>query len=885
MIGGSTQAQQKASVTLTRLCCQFSVQGLQRTRLCTQCSARVMEPACGSVGDSVLLSAGLDVEHSLKNMLVELRNGGGPGDGRIVFPPTLTARQRRRAHETAERLGLGHISLGQGSSRYLTAWRMSVAERLSRFHKLLDVEEAASRANFMIEQPVQSWRILEAQGILLYNATVAEKEAASFGRERWVLEDGVGVERVGHVARFSQRARPGMPICIAEKDSTGGWVPAKEQPPGRVAWSRGKKICFVFDHSPSLSEQINCFLLVPDSSSFERMHSVIRELERGEKYAGKLLDALLGSAINDAAKSIPVSTKTRGVVNSRTSSDDEVKEEHTGQFFDKGLNVEQHAAVTLCTEPVNSPVVLIHGPFGTGKTRTLVEVIRQQVKAGRRVLVCAASNTAVDNMVQALLTGDSMLPLARAGLTERVSSSVAAYTLEALQDAQPEAAIARRLRKEAYSMQLAAEKWTRAASGGEKRRNARKEVNALFKDARRLDKMCITSVLQRTKVLCGTLTGFASALREIGDSEEARFDCVVVDEASQAITPALLLVLPYLNDLDGHGSERVPVFVMAGDHQQLPPTVLSEDVDDTGGGLKATLFEELMERDGGGLGTRIDSFVTNDELWESAKLSILHKAHALASGMVEKSQQADPQERSITSQISVALRQQYRMPVQLMAFPSAAFYGGKLIARKVVVGILETADEASIVQVGPQLEVIDMAGAGCEEEKTGEAQSSSTRLQNAVEVLSTSNPGQAELTVRVVQEILKTGTYLVTDIGVVTPYSAQVMLLRQLMVDEVEAGLEIDSVDAYQGREKEVIVLDAVRSNTEGTIGFLSDFHRLNVSITRARQKLIVIGDSATLSIDPVWAVFFEWVSDYRENPVSGISYRSFFELPSEGGW
>ncbi|CAM6101135.1 unnamed protein product [Calypogeia fissa] len=63
--------------------------------------------------------------------------------------------------------------------------------------------------------------------------------------------------------------------------------------------------------------------------------------------------------------------------------------------------------------------------------------------------------------------------------------------------------------------------------------------------------MCITSVLQRTKVLCGTLTGFASALRETGDSEEARFDCAVVDEASQAITPALLLVLPYLNDPDG----------------------------------------------------------------------------------------------------------------------------------------------------------------------------------------------------------------------------------------------------------------------------------------------------------------------------------------------
>ncbi|CAM6099397.1 unnamed protein product [Calypogeia fissa] len=124
MIGGSTQAQQKAFVTLTRLCSQsckasrelVCVLNVQRdgTRLWKRWRFCPSFP-------------GLDVEQSLKNMLVELRNGGGPGDGRIVFPPTLTARQRRRAHEIAERLGLGHISLGQRSSRCLTAWRMLLA--------------------------------------------------------------------------------------------------------------------------------------------------------------------------------------------------------------------------------------------------------------------------------------------------------------------------------------------------------------------------------------------------------------------------------------------------------------------------------------------------------------------------------------------------------------------------------------------------------------------------------------------------------------------------------------------------------------------------------------------------------------------------------------
>jgi hypothetical protein len=86
----------------------------------------------------------------------------------------------------------------------------------------------------------------------------------------------MGVERKGHVSRFSQRARPGMPISVAEKNSTGAWVAAEGQPPGRVAWSRGNKICIVFDYPPSSSEQTSCFLLVPDSFTFEKMRSVLR---------------------------------------------------------------------------------------------------------------------------------------------------------------------------------------------------------------------------------------------------------------------------------------------------------------------------------------------------------------------------------------------------------------------------------------------------------------------------------------------------------------------------------------------------------------------------------------------------------------------------------
>ncbi|KAL3679941.1 hypothetical protein R1sor_022897 [Riccia sorocarpa] len=837
-------------------------------------------------------------ETSLRELLVKLRNQGS-GDGKLILPATTTARKRRRAHEIAERLGLGHVSVGQGKERCFTAWRLTVAERLEILRKLLDTEEAASRASFALDQLGQSWKVLEAQGLLLYKASVLEKEASSFGRERWTLEDGIGAERAGHVARFAQRARPGVAIRIAVKDADGSWIVAEGQPPGRVAWSRDGKLALVFDYPPTTTDESRevSVLLVPDSTSFDRMRSVIGECGRAEKGMKWLLNAFLGDGISFAS-GVSLSKETSSKNASSPACGEEENAYQRAELFDKGLNAEQRAAVQLCTRSSTSPVVLIHGPFGTGKTRTLVEVVLQQVKMGRRVLVCAASNAAVDNMALALLRADPSIPLARAGVTERVATSVAAHTLEALQEAQPEAAVARKLRREAYSMQLTAQKWTRAADGGDRRRTARKEANALFKDARRLEQVCAAAVLSRTKVLCGTLTGFASSLRDFGNHEDARFDCVVVDEASQVITPALLLVLPHLKYPDNVASGAAfPIVVMAGDHQQLPPTVLSDDVDDKGGGLGAILFEELMERDGGGLGTRLEELTATSELWDLARLSVIEQAHTIATGI--GASPSSNMERLTAGSISAALRQQYRMPSQLMAFPSAAFYGGELIAmHSSSEKLVSTADTLfvnstihssfgpwQLLDPGCLLEVIDTAGAGFEEERSDDTRRNLSRSNAALDVYSTSNPGQANLTARVVRELITSKQCSEGEIGVVTPYSAQVILLKQLMAENVKAGLEIDSVDAFQGREKDMIIFDTVRSNIDGTVGFLSDFHRLNVGMTRARQKLIVIGDSATLSTDKIWALFFEWVAVYRERSETRIRYRSVFEIPGEDGW
>ena len=138
---------------------------------------------------------------------------------------------------------------------------------------------------------------------------------------------------------------------------------------------------------------------------------------------------------------------------------------------------------------------------------------------------------------------------------------------------------------------------------------------------------------------------------------------------------------------------------------------------------------------------------------------------------------------------------------------------------------------------------IDTAGAGWDEELEPNG-------------LSKRNPNEANLVVKKVQTLLNAGLPK-NDIAVIAPYAAQVRLLRDLFAGE---GPEVDTVDGFQGREKEAVVISLVRSNPQNEIGFLADRRRMNVALTRARRKLIVIGDSSTLGIDEFYREFFEYV-------------------------
>ena len=261
-------------------------------------------------------------------------------------------------------------------------------------------------------------------------------------------------------------------------------------------------------------------------------------------------------------------------------------------------------------------------------------------------------------------------------------------------------------------------------------------------------------------IALGTLTSLdGPALQGPG---VRRFGLAVIDEATQALEPAAYLALL-----------RAERAVLAGDHLQLPPTVLSAAAQ--AGGLGVSLFERLADTGDGAA--------------------------------------------------RVTLAEQHRMNERIMAYPSQTLYGGRLRAHPAVAHW--AIDDAPFV-------LVDTAGRGFEEEVP---EGSDSRQ----------NPGEAGLAAAQVNALLGLGVPP-AEIAVISPYDAQVQRLRELLAELLEAGLEIDTVDGFQGREKDAVVVNLVRSNPDGEVGFLADVRRMNVAMTRARKKLVVIGDGATVS-------------------------------------
>lgn len=262
---------------------------------------------------------------------------------------------------------------------------------------------------------------------------------------------------------------------------------------------------------------------------------------------------------------------------------------------------------------------------------------------------------------------------------------------------------------------------------------------------------------------------------------------------------------------------RAKRVVIAGDHCQLPPTVKSQEAQREGLGI--SLFERCIEKQ---------------------------------------------------PQAAVMLTTQYRMNNSIMAFSNEQFYKGRLVAAESVKERYLAQNVANDPLLSTPIDYIDTAGCGFSERQNPQS-------------LSLSNVEEAEMLLRYLAQIFEAllaqnpALARATTVGIISPYKEQVLYMRDILADypplfdHIEQII-IDTVDGFQGQERDLIAISLVRSNDDGDIGFLSDTRRMNVALTRAKKKLVVIGDSATISNHP----FYKAWLDYSE---AIGAYKSAWEL------
>ncbi|MCR5890022.1 AAA domain-containing protein [Hymenobacter sp. J193] len=468
-------------------------------------------------------------------------------------------------------------------------------------------------------------------------------------------------------------------------------------------------------------------------------------------------------------------------------------------YYPSPLNESQLAAVRHVLAAQD--VAIIHGPPGTGKTTTLVQAILETIRRERRVLVCAPSNTAVDLLTEKL--AERGVNVIRMGNPSRVSDLLLEHTLDAQIMAHKSYPELKSMRQTAEQYREQAGKFKRHFGWEEReqRRLLKEQAHLMLQDSDNLERYITEDLLEKVQVITCTLVGAGNrAIRHL------TYETVFIDEAAQALEPGCWIPITKAN--------RV---VLAGDHQQLPPTVKSEKA--AAQGLRETLFEKCIRRQP-----------------DTARM----------------------------------LEVQYRMHEQIMEFSSQQFYEGKLVAAPTVAH----ADlPAYDLRFAPDMavEFLDTAGFGFQELGIEESRS-------------IANPEEADLLLKRLSQLLEVydpadHTEDLLTIGVIAPYRAQINYLKDAVEDNDELVglmehrmLSIGTVDSFQGQERDIIAITLTRSNPQGEIGFLSDIRRMNVGMTRARRKLLIVGDSATLGGHPFYKAFLDYVESIG-------AYRTAWEL------
>ena len=450
------------------------------------------------------------------------------------------------------------------------------------------------------------------------------------------------------------------------------------------------------------------------------------------------------------------------------------------------LNSAQKAAIrgAIQTELLS----IIHGPPGTGKTTTLVALVESLAQIEKKILVTAPSNNAVDLLAKRI--SDKGIPVVRIGNVTRIGDSIAHLCLDEKVRMHKDWQHIKQVKIEADAAKKEAARYKRKFGPQQKRdRHAfRKEARELNKWARELENRLVDRILSEATVVCTTLIGCANAT-----ISQWEFNTVIIDEGSQALEAESWVAM-----MKGRRT------IIAGDHQQLPPTVKSSEA------LALGLNETVIDR----MSNVLDA--------------------------------------------SFLLDTQYRMNHQILSFSNKHFYEGKLVSADFVA-------KRSLPNDDEIITFIDTSGCGFEEEKVAQERS----LANSGEYLIL-----REHLLSIREKLSQQ-----TTIGIISPYARQVAHIREEVGKDEwlkTLPIRVNTIDGFQGQEEDVIYISLVRSNEDGQIGFLKDYRRLNVALTRARLKLVIIGDMSTLGHDAMYM-------DLANHVETHGTYKSAWEYMYQG--
>jgi len=661
-----------------------------------------------------------------------------------------------------------------GHPEKISSKGFTVEEYITHFSELVELERKEEMERHNKEMNSMSGKKREKAGRAILHARVRKEGTGLGGKHifKFVRKDGLPETEMS----------VGDLIKISKKNPL-----SKKNPSGTITKKTNYSLSVAFDNPLPrwVKKKVRIDLYVNDIT-YQRMLDYIRSIKNLKGRRKGLINKLL---VKDKIK---------------YTDEDKIK------FFNTKLTGNQRKGVgkSLQTDDFH----LIHGPPGTGKTVTCVEVIRQAVKKGKKVLACADSNTAVDNLLEHLVKSE--VSVVRVGHPARVIPLLRKHSLDYLLEDNPLFIKAGKLREKIEELKdkqgkyiYPSGRWRRGLSNKRIKSLAKKnkgsrgilakkiremsksislqdKIMDTYEEADWLENCAINELLDKVDVVCATNSTSGSEILK-----GRNFDLSVIDEATQSTEPSCLI--PVLK------GEKI---VLAGDHKQLPPTILNKEANKKG--LSISLFERLISLYG--------------------------------------------------NKIKTLLNVQFRMNEKIMKFSSKEFYSGKVKADDSVKfhtlsGIIKKSPGKKyfdIIDPGEPLVLVDTCGKSPER----------TRKKS----FSKENPGEAEVVELLVKEILDMGI-LPEDIGIITPYHDQADLISSKIKNE---NLEVDTVDGFQGREKQVIILSLTRSNIHNNIGFLKDLRRLNVSITRAKRKLIIVSDTDTIKGNSTYKKLFEHIRE-----------------------